>query len=273
MLIRTLEQLRSEGREYQVFGGRVRSVRFLKRFDGLGFSMNDVRVSAGQELSLWYKNHWEANYVISGAGSVEAADTGVITELAPGVLYTVGPQDRHTFRSQSDVHLISVFAPALQGDELHDEDGAYVSSGVLPARRGTMFVRRLDELRAAGEEKVVANGGARTVRMLAKRDELGFSLSDVRLSAGQDNKLWYKNHWEVNYVLDGCAKVSAVNTDEVFEINPWSLYIVGPADPHRFESITDVHVLSLFEPPLTGTEVHDADGVLPGSGLIPSGPY
>lgn len=273
MLVRSRGQLAAQGRELEVFGGRVRSGRFLNKSDGLGFSLNDVQVSAGQELSLWYKNHWEANYVIDGTGTVEAIDSGELIKLSPGVTYTVGPEDRHIFRSESDVHLISIFSPALQGDELHDEDGAYVASGVLPSRTGTMFVRRLDDLRAAGEEKIVANGGARTVRLLAKRDELGFSLSDVHVAAGQGNDLWYKNHWEVNYVLAGSGEVTDKNTGQTVTVEPWTMYVVGPHDPHRFESLTDVHVLSIFDPPLSGEEVHDADGVLPVSGAVPAGPY
>ena len=273
MLIRTAEELRANGRELEVFDGRVKSIRFLTKSDRLGFSMNDVRVSCGQELSLWYKNHWEANYIIAGSATVEECSSGELNELTAGVTYTVGPRDRHIFRSHSDVHLVSVFAPALQGDERHDEDGAYVPSGKIPVRRGTMFVRRLDDLRAAGQEKVVASGGARTVRVLAKSDELGFSLSDVQVVGGRSNRLWYKNHWEVNYVLEGDAKVTDTNTDEVNLLAPGTLYIVGPGDPHRFESLTDVHVLSIFEPPLSGEEVHDADGVLPASGPLPEGPY
>jgi len=273
MLVKTRQALQGSDRELAVFGGRVRSMRFLTRADGLGFSLNDVRVSQGQTLDLWYKNHWEANFVISGVGSVEEVNSGAVTPLAPGVIYTVGPLDRHIFRSRTDLHLVSIFAPSLQGDELHDDDGAYVSSGDLPSRQGTMFVRRLDELRAKGEEKIVANGGARTLRVLSQKDELGFSLSDVRIAAGQSNDLWYKNHWEVNYVLSGEARVTDINTGKVYPVEPWDLYVVGPNDPHRFESLSDVHVISLFDPPLTGEEVHDSDGVLPASGPIPRGPY
>lgn len=273
MLVRTRQALHDSGRDLAVFGGRVRTTRFLTRADGLGFSIHDVRVSSGQALKLWYKNHWEANFVIGGTGSVEQVDTGALTELSAGVVYMVGPLDRHIFRSKSDVHLVSIFAPALQGDERHDQDGAYVPSGELPARQGTMFVRRLDEMRAKGEEKVVANGGARTLRVLSKDDDLGFSLSDVHVAAGRSNDLWYKNHWEVNYVLGGNARVTDLNSGEIHHFDPWSLYVVGPNDPHRFEALSDVHVISLFDPPLTGEEIHDADGVLPASGSILRGPY
>jgi ParB-like chromosome segregation protein Spo0J len=53
------------------------------------------------------------------------------------VAYAVGKSDPHTFQALEDSVLISVFRPALVGDELHDENrsyGAFVSPvyGVVP---------------------------------------------------------------------------------------------------------------------------------------------
>ena len=44
-------------------------------------------------------------------------------------------------------------------------------------------------------------------------------------------------------------------------------YYVGPKDRHRVRAQTDIHLLSVFSPPLAGDEQHDEDGV-----LAPSGP-
>ena len=63
----------------------------------------------------------------------------------------------------------------------------------MPSGWRSMFVRTLDELRAAGHEKVVAGGTARTVRMLTAADSMGFSLSDVTLDADKQNVLWSKD--------------------------------------------------------------------------------
>jgi hypothetical protein len=37
-------------------------------------------------------------------------------------------------------------------------------------------------------------------------------------------------------------------------------------------AITDLHLISVFNPPLRGDEQHDAEGTLPPSGPLPPGP-
>ncbi len=34
--------------------------------------------------------------------------------------------------AETGLHLLSIFCPALQGDEMHDEDGALAPSGPVP---------------------------------------------------------------------------------------------------------------------------------------------
>jgi L-ectoine synthase len=188
------------------------------------------------------------------------------------VLYNVGPNDRHVFEVTEDEHHASIFCPALSGTEAHDEDGAYSASGPIPETEGRMFVRRADEMRAAGKELVVANGQARTIRMLTKSDGLGFSFSDVRFDAGIVTDLWYKNHWEANHILSGSGAVEDLTTGESWKLEPGMLYNVGPKDRHRVTAHTDIHLLSVFCPALEGDEQHDADGALEPSGPVPPGP-
>ena len=90
-----------------------------------------------------------------------------------------------------------------------------------------MFVKRVGEMRANGEEMVVANGGARTVRALTAADGMGFSFSDVGFSAGAVVDLWYKHHWEANYILTGTGRVEDLGTGEAWPIESGSLYNRG----------------------------------------------
>ena len=94
--------------------------------------MSDNTMTAGLEATLWYKNHWEANLVMTGEGEVSDLTTGQSWPLKPGTLYVVGPPDRHLLRAIGDLHLIGVFSPALQGGEVHDADGALAPSGPVP---------------------------------------------------------------------------------------------------------------------------------------------
>ena len=164
-----------------------------------------------------------------------------------------------------------MFSPALRGDETHDADGAYEPSGDVPAGHERMFVRTVEALRAAGEEKVIANGKARSLRMLVKDDAVGFSFSDVHVTAGVTSELWYKNHWEANLVIGGRGKITEVATGRDWPMTFGTMHLVGPEDRHIVECLEDLHVVSVFCPALQGDELHDADGALAPSGTIPPG--
>jgi len=192
--------------------------------------------------------------------------------LEAGVLYVVGPNDRHRFLVTEDEHHISVFCPPLRGDERFDEDGGYEASGPIETTDRRMFVKRADEMRRAGKEMIVGNGQARTVRMLTKADGLGFGFSDVHLAAGAEAILWYKHHWEANHIISGTGEVTDLTTGQTWKLEPSMAYNVGPKDRHRLRAHTDIHLVSVFCPPLVGNEQHDKDGALAPSGPVPPGP-
>src|SRR2546423_14127909 len=102
MFIRTLDELAAAGRIKSLVNDTTRSARFLTAADGMGFSYNDNRVARGSDAMLWYKHHWEANYIVSGRGEVTDFSTGQRWELQPGVLYEGGPRDRHRLRVNQD---------------------------------------------------------------------------------------------------------------------------------------------------------------------------
>ena len=114
-------------------GGSARTVRMLLQEDGVGFTVSDVNLAAGASNTLWYKHHWEANYVLRGSGTVSDLGAGTTWRLEPGTLYCVGPDDRHSMHAVTDLHLLSVFCPALRGDEQHDSDGTLRASGPVPS--------------------------------------------------------------------------------------------------------------------------------------------
>ena len=271
MFIRTLEDRETAGM-VKVPANGTRSARFLTAADGMGFSFNDNRIAKGTEMTLWYKNHWEANYIVTGSGEVTDLTRGQRWALEPGVLYVVGPNDRHSATVSENMHLVSVFCPPLQGNERHDVDGGYPASGVAPKTDRLMFVKRADEMRTAGKELVVANGRARTIRMLTQSDDVGFGFSDVHLAAGADAVLWYKHHWEANHILDGVGEVTDLTSGASWRLEPGLAYQVGPKDRHRLRATTDLHLISIFCPAPRGDEQHDSEGTLPPSGEVPPGP-
>ena len=272
MFVRTLENRIEAGASKVLCQGKARSTRFLTCEDGMGFTMSDVRLTTGMKTVLWYKHHWEANYIVGGTGAVTDLTTHESWPLGPGTLYTVGPVDRHLVEPDDRIHLVSVFNPPLAGDEAHDSDGSYPATGPVPEGRERMFVRTVDGLRKAGRERVVAGGSARTVRMLLQEDRVGFTLSDVNLAAGNRNTLWYRHHWEANYILEGTGAVTDLGTGTVWPMEPGMMYCVGPEDRHSMLAHTDLHLLSIFCPALGGNEQHDSQGTLAASGPVPPGP-
>lgn len=123
MIVRDLTQL--AGTERDVRGEGWRSRRFLRRDDGVNFSLHVTELDAGAELELEYANHFEANYCIAGTGDVTDVASGKVYPLAPGTMYTLDQHDRHILRVKTPMTLVCVFWPSLVGNERHDSKGGY----------------------------------------------------------------------------------------------------------------------------------------------------
>ena len=92
MFVRTLAEVQGSGHEIVIAGRSARTARFLTAADGVGFAFSDVSQAAGEEARLWYKHHWEANYIVEGTGELEEVATGQTWRLEPGTIYVVGPR-------------------------------------------------------------------------------------------------------------------------------------------------------------------------------------
>ena len=272
MFVRTLDELETLGRIKFPADESFRSARFLTAADGMGFSYNENKVKQGTNLVVWLKHHWEANYIVSGKGEVTDLTREDRWPLEAGVLYVVGPNDRHRLHLTEDECHVSIFCPPLTGDERFDEDGSYEASGPIEKTERRMFVKRADEMRRAGKELVTFNGHARAIHMLTNADAVGFGVSDVRLAAGAEVIRWDKHHWQANHIISGSGQVTDITTGQTWALGPSMAYNVGPKDRHRLRADSDIHLLSVICPPLMGDAQHDEDGGLAPSGPVPSGP-
>lgn len=124
MIVKHLEDI--VGTEDDVKADTWNSRRLLLRKDGMGFSMHDTIIYKGTETHIWYQNHLEAVYCISGDGEIETIKDGKKYEIKPGMLYALNEHDEHYLRAHSeDLHLVCVFNPPVTGKEVHDENGVY----------------------------------------------------------------------------------------------------------------------------------------------------
>ncbi len=97
-------------------------------------------------------------------------------------------------------------------------------------------------------------------RFLVAADGVGYTLTETSIVAGSEQLLWYKNHIESNYVIEGEGEVENIATGEVFALAPGSLYVLDQHDRHRLKAFTAMRLVCVFTPALTGRETHDADG-------------
>ena len=121
-----------------------------------------------------------------------------------------------------------------------------------------MIVRTLAQV--IGTANHVTGDAFESRRILTAADGVGYSLHDTVVKAGTEQRLHYKNHVESNYVIAGEGEVENVETGEVFPLADGSIYTLDNHEPHIIRARTDMRIVCIFTPALTGTETHDADG-------------
>ncbi len=121
-----------------------------------------------------------------------------------------------------------------------------------------MIVRRLQDARAT-ERRVVTEGWEST-RLLLKNDGMGFSFHITTIYAGAELPMCYRNHLESVYCISGEGEVENAADGQVHPISPGTLYILDRHDAHVLRARTEMQMACVFNPPLHGKEVHNADG-------------
>lgn len=124
-----------------------------------------------------------------------------------------------------------------------------------------MIVRRLNEI--SGTEREVTAPTFTSRRFLLKKDGMGFSMHDTVLYAGTETFIWYANHLEAVYCIEGEGEVEVIETGEIVPIRPGTLYALDGHEQHNLRAKTDLRMVCVFTPALTGQEVHDENGVYP----------
>lgn len=124
-----------------------------------------------------------------------------------------------------------------------------------------MIIRDLKEL--AGTEREVSAEGWTSRRLLLKRDGTDFSMHDTLIHAGADLTMHYKHHLEAVYCVGGEGSLEDLATGERWEIRDGMLYTLNGHERHRLRARTEMRMICVFTPALTGQEVHGKDGAYP----------
>ena len=125
-----------------------------------------------------------------------------------------------------------------------------------------MIVRDVNKLK--GTDRSVSDADWTSVRMLLADDEMGFSFHITTIYANKETHIHYKNHLESVYCMSGNGEIETLSDGKVYQIRPGTLYILDKHDEHMLRGGTeDMKMACVFNPPLSGKEVHDKDGVYP----------
>lgn len=124
-----------------------------------------------------------------------------------------------------------------------------------------MIVRTLAEIE--GTDRDVRSETWRSQRLLLARDGQSFSMHDTVLYAGTETTMWYANHVEAVYCVGGEGELINDETGETHVLGDGTIYLLDGHEHHRIRASTDLRMVCVFTPPVTGREVHDETGAYP----------
>jgi L-ectoine synthase len=124
-----------------------------------------------------------------------------------------------------------------------------------------MIVRSLKDI--IGTERDVEAPTWKSRRFVLASERVGFSMHDTVLYAGTETHMWYANHIEAVYVIEGTGELTNRETGEKHRLEPGTLYLLDGHEHHTVNAHTDLRTVCVFNPPCTGREVHDENGVYP----------
>ncbi|MEZ5237576.1 MAG: ectoine synthase [Microthrixaceae bacterium] len=124
-----------------------------------------------------------------------------------------------------------------------------------------MIVRRLSEIE--GTERDVDAPTWRSRRLMLADDGQRFSLHDTIIKAGTTTEMWYQHHIEAVYCIEGEGVLIDRETGEEHRLEPGTMYLLDQHDRHTVRAESQLRMVCVFDPPVTGQEVHDETGAYP----------
>ncbi|HET8551577.1 MAG TPA: ectoine synthase [Gammaproteobacteria bacterium] len=126
-----------------------------------------------------------------------------------------------------------------------------------------MIVKQVEDL--TNTEDHVDTETWESRRFLLKKDGMGFSMHETLIKAGTETHMWYQNHFEAVYCIEGEGEIETVADGKIYPIKVGTLYALNEHDEHylRANKGTHMRMVCVFNPPCVGREVHDERGVYP----------
>ncbi len=124
-----------------------------------------------------------------------------------------------------------------------------------------MIVRRLTEVEGTDREVTTPNWSSR--RLLLKGDGMGFSMHDTVILPGTETEMCYRHHVEAVYCIEGEGEIELLPSHTVHQVHPGTVYALDGHEHHLLRARSQMRMVCVFNPPVTGREVHGADGAYP----------
>lgn len=124
-----------------------------------------------------------------------------------------------------------------------------------------MYVVHLEDLN--GTERDIQSENWRSRRMVLAREKVGFSFHDTVIYAGTTSTFHYQNHIEAVYCVRGKGTLTNEETGEVHQLRDGTMYLLDGHEKHTVYAEEELRMACVFNPPVTGREVHDENGVYP----------
>ncbi|QDU04931.1 ectoine synthase [Gimesia chilikensis] len=124
-----------------------------------------------------------------------------------------------------------------------------------------MLVRQLSEIIDTDRDIKAETWNSR--RLLLAGDKMGFSLHDTLIHPGTETEIWYQNHLEAVYCIEGEGEIELIPDGPTYPISPGMMYALDQNDRHLLRAKSQLRMVCVFNPPVTGQEVHDENGVYP----------
>lgn len=121
-----------------------------------------------------------------------------------------------------------------------------------------MLVRTLQHAQKTSR-RIVSNGWEST-RLLLKSDNMGFSFHITTIYRHAILPLHYQKHLEAVYCISGEGEIEDLATGIKHPITAGTLYALDKHDKHILRGFSEMQMACVFNPPLHGKEVHNAEG-------------
>ena len=126
-----------------------------------------------------------------------------------------------------------------------------------------MIVRTTEEI--TGTDRDVENDAKtwRSKRIVLADDRVGFSFHETTIPAGTHNEFHYANHIEAVWLVEGKGTLRDLETGTEYPLSAGSMYLLDGYERHQLICEEQMRMFCVFNPPVTGREVHDEDGIYP----------